>query len=198
MTLIAVTKTVDAATIREAVALGLRDLGENRVQEAQEKRLAVGNGVRWHLVGHLQRNKAKHAVELFDTIHSVDTPELVEALDRQAAQRGRTPDVLIQVNIAGEATKNGCRVDEARTLAQAVRHATHLRLTGLMTIAPLADDPEAVRPVFRRMRELRDQLGASDRMLRLSMGMSHDFEVAIEEGADLIRVGTAIFGARAA
>jgi len=218
VTLIAVTKMVDATTIREAVALGLRDLGENRVQEAQEKRRAVGDGVRWHLVGHLQRNKAKPAVELFDAIHSVDTPELVEELDRQASRqgrgvgqgaggRGRTHplQVLIQVNVSREATKSGCGVDEVHDLAQHVMRQPNLQLAGLMTIAPFADNPEAVRPVFRRLRALRDELQQAlppvphaprPVPLLLSMGMSQDFEVAIEEGADIVRIGTAIFGAR--
>lgn len=195
VTLVCVTKTVPVDVIEQVLALGITDLGENRVQEAKQKREAViGNrpSVTWHLIGHLQRNKAKVAVELFDMIHSVDSIELAQELDRHAVQ---PREVLIQVNVSGETTKFGCRPEEAGALAQQILRASHLRLAGLMTMAPFSDDPESARPVFRRLRELRDRLALSV-PLRLSMGMSQDFEVAIEEGADLVRVGTAIFGAR--
>jgi pyridoxal phosphate enzyme (YggS family) len=195
VTLVCVTKTIPADVVAQVVALGVRDVGENRVQEAQRKRDAIVGqwpSVRWHLIGHLQRNKAKAAVELFEMIHSVDSVELVNALDRHAVH---PTDVFIQVNVSGEATKGGCRPDEVGALAQRILRASHLRLAGLMTMAPLSDDPDVARPVFRRLRQLRDQL-ALPVPLRLSMGMSQDFEVAIEEGADLVRVGTAIFGAR--
>ncbi len=210
--LIGVTKGVAVESIQAAVAAGLTQVGENRVQEAQEKkgqldgRVVPSTGVRWHLIGHLQRNKAKAAVTLFDVIHSVDSMELVEVLDRQAGtRRSAAPErrsplkALIQVNVAGEATKHGCRPEEAEGLAKQVAGSQHLSLVGLMTMPPYSEDPEASRPVFRQLRELRDELrdrlGVSN--LGLSMGMSQDFEVAIQEGATMVRVGTAIFGDRA-
>lgn len=198
VTLIGVTKTVPPDTIRQAVALGLREFGENRVQEARSKQRALGiRSVRWHLIGHLQRNKAKHAAELFDLIHSVDSAELAEELDRHAAARHRALEVFVQVNVSGEATKSGCQPDDALDLARRIGQRSHLSLVGVMTIAPLADDPEAARPHFAALRRLRDAMADAlhrePSSLKLSMGMSQDFEVAIEEGADLIRVGTAIF-----
>ena len=217
MTLIGVTKGVAAAQVQEAIACGLTDLGENRVQEARAKQQALGfklqasgssvqpvacslQPVRWHLIGHLQRNKAKHAVEFFDVIHSIDSVELATALQHQALQRRTTVDVLIQVNVSGEATKFGCRPQDIPALAEMLSRSEMVSLSGLMTIAPFADDPEAARPYFRRLRELRDELTANLRFpldrLKLSMGMSGDFEVAIEEGTDIVRIGTAIFGAR--
>ena len=210
ITLIGVTKTVDPARVREAVGLGVADVGENRVQEAAAKIDALGplSGVRWHLIGHLQTNKAKAAVGLFEVIHSVDSAKLLEALEREAAAQRRRPRVLIQVNVSGEASKSGCRPEEAEALAASAARAAHLELEGFMTIPPLAQDPEAARPSFRTLRELRDRIQAvldagvtgepahRPTRLQLSMGMSHDFEIAIEEGADYIRVGTALFGAR--
>ena len=193
VTLVAVTKGVPAERIREAVALGLTELGENRVQEARAKRQALGTlPVRWHLIGHLQRNKAKPAAELFDTVHSVDSSALVGALDEAAAD-ARPLEVFVQVNVSGEATKHGCRPEEAAALVQAVRQSTRLRLRGFMTMAPFTSDPERARPHFRRLRRLRDDIAQDS---SLSMGMSQDFEVAIEEGADVVRIGTAIFGER--
>lgn len=198
--LIGVTKGVSLEIIREAVSLGLTELGENRVQETRQKQMALGSEfwARWHLIGHLQRNKAKDAVELFDVIHSVDSLAVAEAIERHAAIRSRRIDVLIQVNVSEEVTKFGCKPDDAPALAKAIGQLPQLALTGLMTLAPFSDDPEQARPHFRRLRELRDELQQQliDAPLFLSMGMSQDFEVAIEEGADLVRVGTAIFGAR--
>ncbi len=196
--LIGVTKGVESDRIAEAVRCGLADLGENRVQEARGKREALGlPGVRWHLIGHLQRNKSKPAVELFDTVHSVDSLELVEALERDAAARRKRLGVFVQVNISGEATKFGCSSAEAVPLARAVSQRSHLELAGLMTMAPLAEDPEAARPCFRGLRQVRNDVAAAlsreASSLKLSMGMSHDFEVAVEEGADVVRIGTAIF-----
>jgi hypothetical protein len=202
VTLVAVSKTFPAATIREAFAAGLRDFGENKVQEAEEKIAGLHDlrsaGARFHFVGHLQGNKAKRAVPLFDSIHSVDREELARRLARMAEEQGISLHVLIQVDLAGEATKHG--VEEAGLLAvlEAVRGATHLHPDGLMILPPFADDPEVSRPHFRRLRELRD-LALSRDLLRgshLSMGMSHDLEVAVEEGATMVRVGTAIFGER--
>ena len=198
VTLIAVTKQATAEQIREAMALGLTEFGENRVHEAREKRQRLsGAAARWHLIGHLQRNKARLAAELFDVVHSVDSAALAAELDRHVRQQGRRLDTLIQVNVSGEATKHGCRLEEARSLAEAVAALPGLAWSGLMTIAPLAEDAEAARPHFRRLRQLRDELSDALRVdraaLRLSMGMSQDFEIAIEEGADVVRIGTAIF-----
>ena len=189
--LIAVTKGVPVERIREAIACGVREIGENRVQEAKEKQAPIGRQVRWHLIGHLQRNKVKPAVELFDWIHSVDSLELVEALKRCGGERKL--EVLVQVNVSGEAAKHGCGPEEVKKLAEAVLKSGNLKLSGLMTMAPFSDDPESARPVFRQLRQLRDGIDPS---LDLSMGMSHDFEVAVEEGATMVRVGTAIFGER--
>jgi hypothetical protein len=199
--LVCVTKGVPAERIREAVAAGVREIGENRVQEAREKRVLLGTVPfgdsplpRWHLIGRLQRNKAKLAAQLFDVIHSVDSLELVEAL----VQRERLLEVLIQVNVSGEATKGGCRPEKAEALAEAVLKTKSLKWAGLMTMAPYNEDPEEARPVFRRLRELRDKLADRFRTkLDLSMGMSGDFETAVQEGATMVRIGTAIFGERA-
>lgn len=209
VTLVGVTKGIPAAVIQEAVALGVTDLGENRVQEARQKQLALGSRlqaqgsglqpsalslqpIRWHLVGHLQRNKAKDAAALFEVIHSIDSQALAEELERHLASK--TLEVFVQVNVSGEATKFGCAPADAPALAKTVAALPHLRLRGLMTIPPLTDEAEGARPFFRQLRMLRDELqvrlGAP---LILSMGMSHDFEIAIEEGADLVRIGRAIF-----
>jgi len=228
VTLIGVTKGVPVETIREALVLGVTDLGENRVQEARRKHSALGSGlarpgsrqrraggvrsndpeptalspqpVRWHMIGHLQRNKVKEAVAMFDAIHSVDTPLLAEEIERQAAKQGKNIEVFVQANMSGEASKFGCLPDEVLALARAVGGLPHMHLRGFMTMAPLADDPERSRPHFRRLRALRDEaataLGVAPASFGLSMGMSQDFEVAIEEGADHVRVGTAIFGSR--
>jgi pyridoxal phosphate enzyme (YggS family) len=195
--LVAVTKTVDAARVQEAVALGLRTFGENRVQEAREKVAAVPSAS-WHLIGSLQRNKAKEAVRLFRTIESVDSIALAEELSRRAAQEDRTVDVLIQVNVAREPQKHGVPPEEAAALVRRTAELPALRLRGLMTIAPAVHDPDEVRPVFRGLRELRDTLErtAPAALPELSMGMSDDFEVAIEEGATMVRVGRAIFADR--
>ncbi len=176
--------------IREAVSAGIREIGENRVQEAQIKRSELGEGLRWHMIGHLQRNKAKLAAGLFDWIHSVDSSELVQLLDQQS----RKLKILVQVNVSGEATKEGCRPEELEKLAAEVGKSSNLTLAGLMTMAPFGEDPEAARPFFGKLRQLRDKL---DPKLELSMGMSGDFEAAIKEGATMVRIGTAIFGERA-
>ena len=206
VTLVAVTKGVTLELIREATALGLTDLGENRVQEAQAKRSQLTPAdpqLRWHLIGHLQRNKAKQAVRLFDVVHSVDSLALLDELRKAVALSTRPPlPIFLQVNVSGEATKFGCAPEAVSTLARAAAGDPAMPLAGLMTIAPLGGDPEQARPHFRRLRELRDDvagaLACEPSTLRLSMGMSQDFEVAIEEGADFVRVGTAIFGARGA
>lgn len=195
-----VTKGLPVERIQEAIAWGAADFGENRVQEARQKQAAlgeVGRRLRWHLIGHLQRNKTKDAVGLFDLIHSVDTLPLIDALNRQAEPQGRRVAILLQVNVSGETAKSGCRPEEAEALGAAVLAASHLELQGLMTMAPMTDDPETTRPVFRRLRVLRETLQErlGRRPLRLSMGMSQDFDVAIEEGADFVRIGTALFSA---
>ncbi len=190
--LVAVTKGVDVDRMRAAVAAGMRDLGESRVQEAAPKIEALGRSVRWHLVGHLQRNKARTAAHLFEVIHSIDSPRLLADLSRRAM---RPLDVLLQVNVGGEPQKYGVAPEGLAALARSAAGLPNLRIVGLMTIAPQSPDPERVRSVFRRLRGLRDEIG---RLLgaplpHLSMGMSDDFEVAIEEGATMVRIGRAIF-----
>jgi hypothetical protein len=195
--LVAVSKTVPVELIRESVAAGQLLFGENYLQEARGKIEAFGAGVNWHFIGHLQSNKAKGAVELFELIHGVDRLKLAKALDAAAAQLGKVQEILIQVNLAGEASKSGAAPEAAPALLQEINLLPHLRVLGLMTLPPLLA-PEVVRPYFRALRELRDHLqDLNGRPLpELSMGMSGDYEVAIEEGATLVRVGTAIFGSR--
>jgi pyridoxal phosphate enzyme (YggS family) len=184
---------VDAERIRLAIAAGVAALGENRVQEAREKIEALGRPVPWHLIGSLQTNKAKDAARLFDWIHSVDRLELARELSRRAHGAERTLDVLLQVNLGDEPQKGGVAPAEVKGLREAMAGLPGLRVRGLMAIPPVTESPERTRPYFRRLRELRDELGLE----HLSMGMSADFEVAIEEGATMVRVGTAIFGPRA-
>jgi pyridoxal phosphate enzyme (YggS family) len=188
--LVGISKLVDVEPIRRALAAGLPALGENRVQEAREKIGALGRPVPWHMVGHLQTNKARDAVLLFDLIHSVDRLELARELDRRAA--GRVAEILVQVNLAGEATKGGFAPDELKSALEALAGLSRLRVRGLMAIPPPVEHGEQARGWFRRLRELRDGAGLE----HLSMGMSDDFEVAVEEGATIVRVGTAIFGPR--
>ena len=200
--LIAVSKTHPPYVLREAIEAGVVDLGENRVQEAAEKIEELGRErVRWHLIGHLQANKARRAVQLFDLIHSVDSASLARRLERLCVEEGRAElPVLIQLDLAGEATKSGASEAELTELVETLKACEHLRLVGLMTLPPFFDDAERVRPFFRRLRELRDELQASGAFAEgrgeLSMGMSNDYEVAIQEGATMVRVGTAIFGER--
>jgi PLP dependent protein len=200
--LVAVTKTVGIDEIKQALDAGLRIFGENRVQEAKEKianlKSEVSNShTEWHLIGHLQSNKAKQAVGLFDLIHSVDSEELAADLDREAAKNGKIQRVLIQVKLSQEETKSGTAEKALPRLVEKTAGLGNLKLEGLMTIPPFFDEPERARPYFRRLRELRDDLRKEGFDLpELSMGMSGDFEVAIEEGATLVRIGTAIFGER--
>ena len=200
--LVAVSKTISADVVRQALLAGVTDLGENRVQEAQEKvPLLADLRPRWHLIGHLQSNKAGRALQLFDVIHSVDSVELATLLSRRRVAQGGPPvDVLFEVNVAGEASKQGFAPEQLSAAAPALANLAGLHPLGLMTVAPAVADPEEVRPVFRRLRHLRDQLAGSlgEECRGLSMGMSHDFVVAIEEGATIVRVGTAIFGRRTA
>jgi len=198
VTLVAVTKTVAAETARALIELGVSDLGENRVQEARAKVHRLADcPVRWHMIGHLQRNKAREAVRLFALIHSVDSGRLAEALQRRAAEENRVVPVLLEVNTSGEAAKFGAAPAELEELAVAVDASAHLELRGLMTMAPIVEEPELARPYFARLRELRDRTNACGRlrkpMTELSMGMTQDFEVAIEEGATMVRIGSALF-----
>jgi len=202
VTLIAISKTHPASVIKRVIEFGAADIGENRVQEAEGKIKEVGrNAARWHLVGHLQANKARRAVNLFDVIHSLDSLDLARRLDRLCAEEGiETLAVLIQVDLGHEETKSGIDESELTHLVEGLGPLSRLELTGLMTLPPFFDDPEQSRPYFRRLRELRDELAARGAFAsgkgELSMGMTNDFEVAIEEGATMVRVGTAIFGER--
>ncbi|MCJ7704227.1 MAG: YggS family pyridoxal phosphate-dependent enzyme [Desulfobacterales bacterium] len=216
--LVAVSKTVDSARIKEAIEAGVSILGENYVQEAQKKieeigrpactepasrilaegrRFGEGRIVSWHFIGHLQSNKAKYAVSLFDMIHSLDSISLAEELNRRAEKEGRTMNAMIEVNLSGEATKFGAEEARVFDIAQRVLNLSHLSLLGLMTMPPYFDSPEMSRPYFIQLRELKEKMIKEGIPLReLSMGMSNDFEIAIEEGATFVRVGTAIFGER--
>lgn len=209
ITLVAVTKAVDPARIHEAVASGVTDLGENRVQEAVPKVAALAAAwdatgsprVRWHMVGHLQRNKVRQALSIFTVIHSLDSAPLAASLNRQivaqVSPQRRPLDVLVQVNVASEPQKFGVSPDALPALLRQIVELPGLRVVGLMTIAPLVDNPEKARPIFHRLRLLRDQLSrlrVGESLTQLSMGMSDDFEVAVEEGATMVRIGRAIFG----
>lgn len=190
--LVAVTKGLPATATRAAFDCGIRDFGENRIQEAEGKIEELADlcpHITWHMVGHLQSNKAKLAAQLFDIIHSVDSVKLARLLNKQAQE---TLPILIQVNISEEITKNGFEVEQINSAVKEMSHFPNLKVMGLMTIAPIVDDPEDVRPVFRELRQIRDSLGLE----HLSMGMTDDFEVAIEEGATIIRIGRAIFSKR--
>ena len=187
--LIGVSKTVDVERIRVAVAAGLRALGENRVQEAKEKIAALGRPVPWHLIGHLQTNKVRDALEIFDVIHSLDRLDLARELDKRARARGRTVDTLVEVNLAGEASKGGVAPDGLDALLDAVAAMSTVKVRGLMAIPPEAKDADDSRVWFRALAKLAERHGFPE----LSMGMSGDFEVAIEEGATIVRVGSALF-----
>lgn len=200
--LVAVSKTVPAGQVAALQPMAPVLLGENRVQEAQQKQpLLPGRNVfQWHLIGHLQSNKANRAAELFDWIHSVDRRDLLERLEHRCLELGKRLPVLLEVNLAGEESKSGCREEELPSLLETAETLRQVVVSGFMAIPPYCDDPEEVRPFFRRLRVIRDRMqsccGPSIRLAELSMGMSHDYEVAIEEGATLVRVGTAIFGSR--
>ena len=192
ITVVAVTKGFEASAVRAAFDCGIRNFGENRVQEAEKKIGQLSDlkpDITWHMVGHLQSNKARTAAELFDIIHSIDSVRLAGILSQRAEQ---TLPVLLEVNVSGEASKSGFAIDEIAGAVEEAKQLPNLEVTGLMTIAPLTANPEDVRPVFRKLRELRDYLGLE----HLSMGMTDDFEVAVEEGATVLRIGRAIFGDR--
>ena len=198
--LMAVSKTVTPERIRQALDAGVTLLGENYVQEAREKIPTVGHAAEWHMIGHLQTNKVKYVVNLFDWIHSVDRLELARELDKRAGQNNRRLNVLIEVNVSGEESKSGIEATEVLELVRQISLLSHINLCGLMTMPPYSDHPENSRPYFQALRKLRDDISAANIpgicMDELSMGMTDDFEVAIEEGATIIRVGRAIFGNR--
>jgi len=199
VTLIGVAKTVGLERIREAIAAGLADVGENRVQEAEAAVAALGHaGLRWHMIGHLQRNKGSRALELFDRIHTLDSFELAESLSRKAAGRDQATPALIQINVSGEASKSGIAPAALVPLLERLGALPGIAVDGLMMIGTAVDRPEQARGEFARLRELRDtaERALSVRLPQLSMGMSDDFEIAVEEGSTLVRVGRALFGAR--
>ena len=200
VTLVAVTKNHDTAAMREAIAAGATDVGENRVQEAKGKFAEIGNCVTWHLIGHLQTNKVRQAVKFSDLIHSVDSLHLAEAINSEAARIDKVQDILVQVNLAKEESKSGIYKEDLLTDLQAINALPNLRLRGLMCMAPNYEDVEMCRPLFREMyeifREVQDFDLPTSNIDTLSMGMTHDYEIAVEEGANMVRVGTAIFGPR--
>lgn len=198
--LVAVAKTKPAEQVEEALAAGQEVIGESYVQELVTKTDLIKTPAEWHFLGHLQSNKVKHLVGRVALIHSVDRLSLAREIDKQWGKSGQTANILLQVNLAEEASKSGTTIEQAETLARAIAALPHVSLRGLMTLPPYCPDPEEVRPYFRQLRELAGHLAACDlpgvSMAELSMGMSHDFRVAIEEGATLVRIGTAIFGER--
>ncbi len=197
--IVAVTKTHGAEVVNEAWQAGLRIVGENKVQEAAWKKPASVSGPSWHLIGHLQGNKVRHALELFDFIHSVDSAKLASRINLIADEMGLQPHILLEVNVSGEKSKSGMRPEEVEpTVRHILANCPRLTLEGLMTMAPFSEDPEDARPYFRRLREMRDELQSklAVGLPRLSMGMSGDFEVAVEEGATWVRLGSVLFGER--
>jgi len=201
VTLVAVSKTFPATTVREAVRAGVHDIGENYIQEVLEKREQLGDlDIRWHAIGHLQRNKVKYVAPWISLIHAVDDLELAREIDKRAARAERIIDILVEVNTTGERSKFGVRPETTAEFVHSMAGLENIRIAGLMTIGPFLPDPEGSRPMFRRLRELRDELDrirqSNLQVQHLSMGMTGDFEVAIDEGATLLRIGTAIFGSR--
>ena len=200
VTLVAVTKNHDTAAMREAIAAGATDVGENRVQEAKGKFAEIGNCVTWHLIGHLQTNKVRQAVKFSDLIHSVDSLHLAEAINSEAARIDKVQDILVQVNLAKEESKSGIYKEDLLADLQAINALPNLCLRGLMCMAPNYEDVELCRPLFREMyeifRKVQDLDLPTSNINTLSMGMTHDYEIAVEEGANMVRVGTAIFGPR--
>jgi pyridoxal phosphate enzyme (YggS family) len=200
ITLVGVTKFVPPEAIQEAIDCGLRHIGENRVQEAVDKHASVHGRACWHMVGHLQRNKVRPALGIFDVVESLDSERLAAALSREAEQRGKVVEVLIEVNTSGEGTKYGLAPQEVGRFIRETFPLPGLRLRGLMTVGPLVEDPEEARPAFRMLRALAEETAAvvkgEDSLGELSMGMTGDFETAIEEGSTIVRIGTGIFGPR--
>jgi len=198
--LLAVTKNVDVDRINLAIESGISAIGENRVQEIQNKYDKISGHVLWHLIGHLQTNKVKYIIDKVSLIHSLDTMSLAKEINKRAEQVGRVMPVLVQVNVADEDTKYGVAMDDAISFIKETQILPHIKVEGLMTIGPLVDNAEEVRPVFRELRDLRDKIKEMDlpgvSMDYLSMGMTNDYQVAVEEGSNIIRIGSAIFGAR--
>lgn len=196
--LIAVTKTATIKQIEEAINVGVKIIGENKVQEVKEKYQILTADIEWHLVGHLQTNKAKYAIEIFDLIHSVDSIKLAKEIDKRSLQFGMITNVLVEVNVSGEETKYGIKPEEVEPFLKEISKFSRIRTRGLMTIAPIAEDKEEVRLYFRKLRELSKKIKSQNiknvKMDYLSMGMTEDFEVAIEEGANMVRIGRGIFG----
>ena len=196
--LVAVTKTATIEQIKEAISAGVKIIGENKVQEAKEKYQILSADIEWHLVGHLQTNKVKYAIEIFDLIHSVDSIKLAKEIDRRSLQFGMITNVLVEVNVSGEETKYGIKPEEVEPFLKEISEFSRIKVRGLMTITPIAEDKEEVRPYFRKLRELFEKIKIKNikniRMDYLSMGMTEDFEVAIEEGANMVRIGRGIFG----
>ena len=200
VTLIAVSKTKPVSTLKEAYDLGVRVFGENKVQELVEKYEALPEDIHWHLIGHLQRNKVKYIIDKVDLIHSVDSVRLAETIEKEAAKHGLTANILLEVNVAEEESKFGLKVNEVEQVVDEIAKFSHIKVCGLMTIAPFVENPEENRPYFRCLRNLSVDIGAKKvdnvTMSILSMGMTNDYEVAVEEGATMVRVGTGLFGAR--
>jgi PLP dependent protein len=198
--ILAAAKSQPADRIRAAAKAGIRLIGENYVQEAQEKKRVIDDALEWHMIGHLQRNKVRSAIELFDVVESLDSLELARELDKHGSRHGRIVRAFVEVNLAGEESKFGSKKDEVLALLIAIAQLSHLRVEGLMTVPPFTQNPEDVRPLFRQLRELQVTLSAQRLpnvdLKELSMGMTHDYGVAVEEGATIVRIGTALFGPR--
>jgi hypothetical protein len=198
--LLAAAKSQSVEAIRAAIAVGATLVGENYVQEAADKKQLISDSIEWHMIGHLQRNKVKMAMELFDVIESLDNLALARELDKEGAKRGKTIRALVEVNLGGEESKSGIAKDQVSSLLAELGKLSHLRVEGLMTVPPFRENLEEVRPYFRELRKLRDQLNElrlpNIQLKELSMGMTHDYTVAIEEGATIVRIGTALFGPR--
>jgi len=196
--LVAVTKTATIEQTKEAISAGVRIIGENKVQEAKKKYQILTGDIEWHLVGHLQTNKVKYAVEIFDLIHSVDSIKLAKEIDKRSLQFGKITNVLVEVNVSGEETKYGIRPEEVELFLGEISKFSGIRVRGLMTIAPIVKNKEEVRPYFKELKELSEKIRNKNiknvKMDYLSMGMTDDFEVAIEEGANMIRIGRGVFG----
>ena len=195
-------KSQSVAAVRAAIAAGVWLIGENYVQEAAAKKAQISAAVEWHMIGHLQRNKAKNAVELFDLIETLDSVGLAQELEKQGKRIGKKIRALVEINLAGEESKSGIAKDDVGSLLEAVAELDHVAVEGLMTVPPFREDPEAVRPYFREMRELKEKFNGRRiphvDLKELSMGMTHDYPVAVEEGATIVRIGTALFGPRTA
>lgn len=190
VSLVCVTKQVSVEDILEVISCGINIIGESRVEEALSKYDKLPKGISWHLVGHLQTRKVKDAVRIFDLIHSVDSLHLAQEINKRAGAIGKIQDILLEVNISGESTKYGFKAQDVRSTLEEIKNLPNVRVLGLMTMAPLVNDPELTRPIFRELKKMADDLG----LKYLSMGMTQDYIVAIEEGANMVRIGTAIFG----